>query len=405
MLSAFALSGLVACSEAEAPRGSSQPTTQSPELTAEASAAPAKGLTSGDTALTNLSSRIGGLRSAVTAQPTAAPLRGDLVAHLLSRAQFVGSFTDLGESLSLAAEGRRLSSDPKRAIETEASALGAVHEFARATELLASIERTESEAALGNLQLARGDDPRPIEQARRERALESPSFSSLSSWAIALSAIGEFEAADAAYADALRNYRDVSPLPVAWVAFQRGVMWAERAGDTARGRAHYEEAVRVLPRYVVANVHLAEIEVNEGHVDTARSRLVRVIEAGTEDPEPSGLLSAIAATAPERDRLRELTLRGYLSLIERYPKAFLDHGAEFFSTVDPEFALELALDNLEIRTEDRAYQIAIEAALAANDGRVACDLARQATLEAHPGFLRPAVPLRELAHEVLENCE
>jgi len=66
---------------------------------------------------------------------------------------------------------------------------------------------------------------------------------------------------------------------------------------------------------------------------------------------------------------------------------------------------ELALDNLEIRTEDRAYQIALEAALAANDGAVACDLAREATLEAHPGFLRPAVPLRELAHEALENCE
>lgn len=393
-ISALALLGVVAC----------KATTPSPEATAEASSTPSRSLTSGDTALTNLSSRIGGLRSALKAQPTATALRGDLVGHLLARAQFVGSFADLGESLSLAADGRGLSSDQKRAIETEASALGAVHEFARATDLLASIEKTESDA-FGNLQLARGDDPRPIEQERHDRALESPNFSSLSSWAIALAAVGEFEAADAAYADALRNYRDVSPLPVAWVAFQRGVMWAERAGDTARGRAYYDEATRVLPEYVAANVHLAEIDVREGHVDVARSRLVRVIEAGTEDPEPYGLLSKIAANQSDRDRLRELTKSRYLSLIERYPRAFLDHGAEFFSTVDPEFALELALANLEIRTEDRAYQVGLQAALAADDVEAACDLARQATLEAHPGFLRPTVPLRELAHEVLEACE
>jgi len=404
LLVALAVSGLVACGAGEASQGSNRAAAPNPGAGAETHGMPARNLTPSNTALTNLNSRIGGLRSAVSAQPTVAALRGELVGNLQSRAQFIGTFADLGESLTLAADGRRLSSDPERAIEIEATALGAVHEFTRATDLLASIATSGSDTT-GNLQLARGDDPRPIERARREKAMKNPSFGSLSSWAVALSAVGEFEAADAAYADALGHYRDVSPLPVAWVAFQRGVMWAERAGDTARGRAFYEDATRVLPEYVVANVHLAEIEASEGDVVAAERRLVGVIEAGTEDPEPYGLLSRVAATEAERDRWRELTERSYLSLIERYPKAFLDHGAEFFKDVDPELALELALDNLANRTEDRAYLIALRVALVVDDAPVVCELARQATREAYPGFARPSVPLRELAKEALEGCE
>lgn len=393
--------GAGACGESAGSRGSNQDAMSDPDT----STTPVRRLTSGGTTLTNLNSRIRGLRGAVAAQPTVAALRAELVANLLTRTQFVGSFQDLGESSSLAAEGRRASSELERAIEIEATALGSVHEFARAVDLLASLALTENDTTLGNLRLARGDDPRPIEAARRERAAENPSFDSLSSWAIALSAVGEFDAADAAYADALRHYRDVSPLPVAWLAFQRGVMWAERAGEPARGRAFYEEATRVLPEYVVANVHLAEIEASDGDVSGARSRLARVIEAGTEDPEPYGLLAELAASELERDRLRELTEARYRALIDRYPKAFLDHGAEFFSTVDPEFALDLALRNLENRTEDRAYQIALEAARAADATDVLCDLAQRASLDAHPGFARPSVPLRQLAQEVLGACE
>jgi len=400
-LAALALVGAVACGEGPA---ASSPHPAAPGTSASGTTAPSQRLTASETALTNLNSRIVGLRTAVSAQPSVAALRAELVANLLSRAQFVGSFSDLSESLVLASEGHSLSSDAERAIETEASALGSVHEFTSATELLASIDRTATDA-FGNLQLARGADPRPIEQARRERVQISPSFGSWSSWAIALAAAGDFEAADAAYAAALEHYRDVSPLPVAWVAFQRGVMWAERAGDSARGRAFYAEATRVLPEYVVANVHLAEVEISEGQVDAARSRLGRLVEAGTEDPEPYGVLSSIAATASERERLRELTESRYRSLIERHPNAFLDHGAEFFVTVDPELALELALDNLANRTEDRAYQTALEVALAAGAAEMACELARDATKEAYPGFLRPTVPLRDLARSVLADCE
>ena len=50
--------------------------------------------------------------------------------------------------------------------------------------------------------------------------------------------------------DALATYRDVSPFPLAWIAFQRGVMWAEMADRPDLARPLYEEAVRRVVRQV-----------------------------------------------------------------------------------------------------------------------------------------------------------
>src|SRR5690606_26382190 len=88
----------------------------------------------------------------------------------------------------------------------------------------------------------------------------------------------------------LATYGDVSPLPVAWVAFQRGVMWAEQADRRDLGCALYGEGTRRLPAYVVANVHLAEIE-REASPSRAIARLGSILASG--DPEPAGLLGEI----------------------------------------------------------------------------------------------------------------
>ena len=65
-------------------------------------------------------------------------------------------------------------------------------------------------------------------------AQESPSYKSLTELAAVQSALGQFEEAEASYAGALAIYQDVSPFKVAWVEFQRGVMWSEKAGRTKR---------------------------------------------------------------------------------------------------------------------------------------------------------------------------
>lgn len=207
--------------------------------------------------------------------------------------------------------------------------------------------------------------------------------------------------ADTTYRQALSAYRDVSPFPVAWVQFQRGMMWAEMAGMPERAIPLYRDAVTRLPGYVVANVHLAELEARMGNRQGAIARLEPLADT-VEDPEPRGLLSTlIADTNPaEAARLRALAQRGYEALLAKHRNAFLDHAAEFFGGpgADPRRGLALAEENLKLRPTDRAYVLAIRSAMAAGDERRACALGRTA------GDGRPSVPLRELRRELQTAC-
>src|SRR5690606_35208397 len=152
--------------------------------------------------------------------------------------------------------------------------------------------------------------------------------------ASAEAALGEFEAADEQFAAALATLRDVSPFPVAQLCFQRGVMWGEQAANPERALPHYVEAVRRLPGYVVANVHLAELEVELGQRAAALERLRAIVDRPA-DPEPAGflgeLLSSGAPPDPAGRALIERARAAYDGLLGRHPEAFLDHAAEFFA--------------------------------------------------------------------------
>ena len=81
-----------------------------------------------------------------------------------------------------------------------------------------------------------------------------------------LADLGEFDEADDIYRQALREYQDVSPFPVAWVCFQLGMLWGELVPEPQLTRAEhwYRKAVASLPCYVRARVHLAEILFGHG---------------------------------------------------------------------------------------------------------------------------------------------
>ena len=68
-------------------------------------------------------------------------------------------------------------------------------------------------------------------------------------------------------------------------------------------------------------------------------------------------------------------------VLERYPLAFADHGAEFYagSGNDCRRALELALGNVANRPTLRAYEQAHEMAVAAGDTKAAASLLGKAT--------------------------
>jgi tetratricopeptide (TPR) repeat protein len=129
------------------------------------------------------------------------------------------------------------------------------HRFADARRFLASAELdgapSEEVSRLQlNIDQACGVDLGGSLTARRELARRSDRPGELVALGALLADLGEFAVADRAYRQALRVYRDVSPFPVAWIWFQRGVLPGElirrpRQDDAAEC---YRTALEYLPR-------------------------------------------------------------------------------------------------------------------------------------------------------------
>jgi hypothetical protein len=169
---------------------------------------------------------------------------------------------------------------------------------------------------------------------------------------------------------------------LAWLAFQRGLVWAEAADRRDIALPLYQEAVRYLPGYASANVHLAELEAAAGNRAAAVRRLRSAAETSL-DPEPSAVLARLLQeTEPEEAARLAVRARGrYEVLLSRHRAAFLDHAAEFYAGAggDTAVGVTLALENLAVRPTARAFIVAIEAAEAAGEVRLACGLAAQAS--------------------------
>lgn len=313
--------------------------------------------------------------------PLLLPERAQWVDLLLTRVQFTGSFGDFDRALEVAEGAVRDHGNQANALRLRARAASAVHRFDDAERDLASAARlgADVDAPLASIRIAQG---RELEAARafaRARVERGATLEHLGLLANAEAALGEFEAADEHYAAALATLRDASPFPVAQLCFQRGVMWAEQAGNPERALPHYVEAVRRLPEYVVANVHLAELEAQLGRRDAAVERLRGIVDHSA-DPEPKGLLGELLlakdGSDPAARSLIEQARAAYQALLERHRSAFLDHGAEFFAGpgADAPLAARLAQENLVLRQTPRAHALAIEAALGAHDSALACRL-------------------------------
>jgi tetratricopeptide (TPR) repeat protein len=161
-----------------------------------------------------------------------------------------------------------------------------------------------------------------------------------------------------------------------------GLMWAEQAKDPARGEALYTQALIYLPEFVIANIHLAEIEVSRGDLTSAIARLERVL-ASSNEPEALSLLGQLHIRIGNSTQgLREIAIarEHYESLLKSYPLAFADHAAEFYLGPggNSERAWVLAQQNLANRQTERAYTLAIKAARAMGKQDEACSLATKA---------------------------
>ncbi len=264
----------------------------------------------------------------------------ELAEQLLLRAELYGSYDDWDEALRISRAVLDAQPQNAEALLLRAQVLSTLHEFDAARALIerARALHSNGEAAISAVALElrashleasieRANQEANVDLVARQRrlAIAVPTYQHTTSLALTLAERGMFTEADAVFRSALEHYRDVSPFPFAWVAFQRGVMWSEQAGRPDLGQALYREALRYLPGHVLANVHLAEIEAASGDAQGAIDRLEALVGV-TQNPEPLALLATLESSAEIARRYQARADAAYRALLDRFPNAFLHHA-------------------------------------------------------------------------------
>ena len=362
--------------------------------------------TDGAIAIGNLQAQIDGEERLAAYGPLTGLQRAGIADLIAMRGQFLGRIADYERAEQIAEQlVREAPTDPVSFL-TRAQARSTFHRFA---EALADVEEAERRGLHGqrveSLRAAIFEATGHYDEAlvvRQRAARARLDIRSLGAEASVRSGRGEIEEAERLFVEAPQHYRDVSPFPVAWLYFQQGSMWM-REGSLERARELFEAAHQRLPAYAAAQGHLAEVEAALGRHERA-IELLRPLAQTSDDPDYAAQLARIlgeAGQAEEAHHWRAAAAARYAELIALHPEAFADHAAEFWLAAggDPQEALALAQTNLRVRRTPRAYELVLQAALAAGESAAACDAA------SHTGALPHLWPsLRTLTSRALATC-
>jgi tetratricopeptide (TPR) repeat protein len=307
-----------------------------------------------------------------------------IVEHERLTAQFVGDISALDRLDSLARQLSDMDAESPRTALIQAQIASMAHRFAEARRYLARADLGGAPSEeVGRLRLnidqACGTDLDRVLKARRRLARRFARLEDQVSLGSLLADLGDIAAAERAYEEALRAYHDVSPFPVAWIWFQRGVLCGGLLPQPRQEEAAecYRTAIGYLPRYTKARVHLAEIYLSTGRAEEAETLLVPGLPS--HDPEvPWRLANAMSAQGKSADAEAHMQAArsGFESLLARHQLAFADHGADFYagSGNDGRRALELARINVANRPTLRAFKQAHAIAVSAGDTAAAAEL-------------------------------
>lgn len=307
------------------------------------------------------------------------PLRTGIAETVLENeqmtAQFAGDLSALSRLELLAEQLTQLDTSSPRTPLIQAQIASMTHRFSDARHYLAQaslggVPSADVKRVLLNVDQACGINLEEVLEERRRIVTKSGRFEDLVALGALLADLGEFDDADRIYRQALREYQDVSPFPVAWVCFQLGMLWGELVPEPQLVLAElwYRKAIISLTGYVKARVHLAEICLTSGRTREAEATLLPAIASG--DPEVSWRLADVLNAEgrfAEADQHQEAARSGFEVLLDRHLLAFADHGAEFYAGIggDSLRALKLAQVNLKnrptLRALEQAYIIAVEA--------------------------------------------
>jgi len=344
-------------------------------------------ITNSKIAINNLESQVSSAKELLLKFPNRFALRVSLFNLLKLRIKFLGTFNDFEYLESIT------NYFPKTADEymLKAQYFTLIHDFKQAKTLLNEALKLEPknkdiERKLFVIDLATNKNLENL-KLFNSFLLNSKSTPSNSMLLASIETeFGNFKKADQYYQDAINKYNDSSPFLLAYILFNRGLMWSEKVGNKSLGKKYYLEAVQYLPEYVVAQVHLAEFDLNEGNTKIAISRLSNLLFF--DDPEIDSTLAELYTFLEEKEKVKQYVssaLKKYNLLLSRYPLAFVDHGSEFFMGLgsDPKRAMELAQFNLNNRQNERSYIVAIHAAINLGDNEKLCMIVSSA-LEIKP---------------------
>ena len=332
-------------------------------------------------ALGNVDAQILGYEKARERMPRSNdwPLR--LAAMYDGRGQALGRIADYEKALAMAEEAVRLGPTDGDALLARASARARLHRFAEASADLdaaaahgASPDRIDGARAA--ILSATGHELQAL-AIRTRLATEHPDLGTLAAEAMSLSALGRVTEAEERLVDAQARFRDVTPLPIAALYFQAGLV-EERAGRPSSARELYEAAQARLPEHAQATAHLATLLAASGQRAQAVT-LLRPLAAASDDPEYAGALAGLVG-GDEAARLRAQAGKRYDLLVAQHAEAFADHAARFWLAAggQPQKALPLAERNLALRPTADAYELAIAASLANDRAARSCALADRA---------------------------
>lgn len=369
---------------------------------ADAGLAPLPRTSDGAIAAGNLDAMIGGQAKRVESAPGDVSLRAGLVDLLLTRGQFFGTIVDYERASELAESLVREAPQRSESWTARASVNATWHRFDAALEDLRMAERTGAPAK----SLARTHASILAATAKLDEAWAAagsdadPAGDSmaLASRALLEGELGRIADMEGDLAAARSRYRDVSPLPLAWMDAMQAAVY-EKNGDRVKARAHYTRAVRILPLYAKAAAHLATYETAEGAV-----AILTPVAARSDDPEVHAelgdALRRIGREAESQAAVAHARAR-YEALVTAHPEAFADHAARFYLGAggEPARALPLAAGNAARRPTDEALALWLDAAQAARDGEEACRAARALADARHA-----AESLRAQARAVVSRC-
>jgi tetratricopeptide (TPR) repeat protein len=329
-------------------------------------------MTHGAVALRNLEAQIEGLEPNSTPGFPHVEERAWLIDLLALRGSILGRIADYERALELAHRLVRDASTEAAAFLARARTRAVFHRFRDALDdldvaerLAADTESVDRERAAIFQGLGRYEEASAI---REEGARRRPSFESLGALTTLCAERGDTERAERLHAESVRRYRGASPLPLATLDFQLGVMWMHE-GQLDRARDHLSAARGYVPAFAPAQGHFAEVEAELCHFDLAIALLIPLATT-SDDPDYAAQLARICADVyPDDARYwRERAAARYEELIAVHPEAFADHAAEFWLAAggDPRKALTLARMNLEIRKTPRACSL-LSRAIAADE--------------------------------------